>query len=99
MSLLEDVKVACRIGTDKLDCEVSALVDAALADMKRVGIDPALLQEEGMDPLAKVAVLSYVKARFGYDVDERAQFEESYRSTVAGLLNSDANLASIGQEE
>lgn len=99
MSLLDDVKIVCRIGTDKLDAEVEALVAAAIADMKRVGIREELLSEDAMAPLAKAAVFSYVKANFGYDVDERAQFSSSYRSTVASLLNSEANSASEGQGE
>jgi hypothetical protein len=94
MSLLDDVKVVCRVGTDKLDVEVETLIAAAIADMKRVGIDEKLLDEEAMAPLVKAAVFSFVKAHFGYDVDERAQFDESYRSLVASLLNSDANTAS-----
>ena len=97
MSLLEDVKIVCRVGTDKLDAEIEALMAAALADMERAGVHPALLQEDTLAPLAKAAVFSFVKAHFGYDVDERAQFGESYRSMVASLLNSDANVAS-GEE-
>lgn len=94
MSLLDDVKVVCRIGTSKLDVEVEALIAAAIADMQRVGIDDSLLDEGNMSPLAKAAVFSYVKAHFGYDVDERAQFDSAYRSTLVSLLNSSANTAS-----
>lgn len=99
MSLLEDVKVVCRVGTDKLDAELEALVAAAIADMERAGVHPALLQEETLAPLAKAAVFSFAKAHFGYDVDERAQFDESYRSMVVALLNSDANVASEEEGE
>lgn len=92
MALLDDVKVALRVSSDKTDGEVQMWVDAAIADMKRVGIKPELLAEP-MDPLAKAAVITYAKASYGYDVQERASFEAAYRSIVVSLLNSSANIA------
>lgn len=97
MALLDDVKVALRVSGSATDSEVSMWVGAALADMERVGIDPAML---GDDPpaLVKAAVACYAKARYGYDVEERAQFEASYRSIVCDLMNSSANTASGGSD-
>ena len=94
MSLLEDVKIVCRVSSSVFDTELEALISAALADMERVGIRKSLINEETINPLVRVAVFSYVKAHFGYDVSERAEFDKSYRLAVTDLLNSDANIAS-----
>ena len=90
MALTDDVKVALRVSSNAYDAEVAALVAAALADMRRVGVPDAALSEESPDPLARMAVLLFCKARFGYDNDEAPRFEKSYRQTVADLANSPA---------
>lgn len=90
MALTDDVKVALRVSSNAYDAEVAALVAAALADMRRVGVPDAALSEDSPDPLARMAVLLFCKARFGYDNDEAPRFEESYRQTVADLANSPA---------
>ena len=89
MALTDDVKVALRVSSNAYDAEVAALVAAALADMK-IQQDVSLGHEESPDPLARMAVLLFCKARFGYDNDEAPRFEESYRQTVADLANSPA---------
>lgn len=88
MALIDDVKVALRVTTDAMDPEVQMLIDAAIADMRRVHVREELLDEEGMAPLVKSAVCLYAKARFGYDNDEAEMFDESYRQLVADFLNS-----------
>ena len=99
MALLSDIKVAVRVSSEATDAEIQMWVDAALADMGRVGIREELLDYSDGDldnSLVKAAVTCYVKASYGYDVEERAQFEDSYRRIVCGLLNSPAN-ASAGE--
>lgn len=97
MSLLSDIKVAVRVSSDATDAEIQMWIDAALADMERVGIRKELLELEDDEnfgtSLVKAAVTCYVKANYGYDVEERAQFDDSYRRLVCGLLNSSANSA------
>lgn len=88
MALRDDVKVALRVTTDAMDDEVQMLIDAAIADMRRVHVADELLDEYGMDPLVKMAVCLYCKAHFGYDNDEAERFDESYRQLVADFLNS-----------
>lgn len=95
MSLLDDVKVAVRVseGTDDYDDELQDLIDAALADLTRVGIKPDLLDEDEPAPLVKQAVKLYSKGHFGFDNDERSDFLDSYERVVVDLLNSSANIA------
>ena len=103
MALLEDIRKSLRVTTDTRDSEVSMLVAAALYDMERVGVNPALLE---VDPetgdiangFVKHAVTAYCKAHFGYDVPEAARFDDSYRRIVCDLLNSAENIAAMEPE-
>ena len=88
MALSDDVRVALRVSSEALDPEVDALVAAALADLRRVGVPEALLDEADPDPMVRMAVLMWCKSRFGYDNDEAPRFEEAYRRTVVDLMNS-----------
>ena len=99
MALIDDVKVALRVTTDAMDSEVQMLVDAALADMRRVHVREELLDEDDMAPLVKSAVCLYAKARFGYDNDEAEMFDESYRQLVADFLNSPTSYMRSPDEE
>lgn len=92
MSLLDDMRLVVRVAGSDMDGEIKMLVDAARADMLRVGVRPALLVPEAMDPLAKQAVACYVKAHFGFDNDEAERLDDSYRRCVCDLLNSTANV-------
>lgn len=94
--LLQEVKVALRVSSDKTDSEVTAWVGAALADMARVGVDPSKLSPAALDPLCKAAVLLYVKGMYGFDNDEAPRFLESYRLVVAELMNSPSSYAGEG---
>lgn len=88
-ALLQEVKVALRVSSTMTDAEVRAWVEAALADMRRVGVDPALIDpDQGLDPLCKAAVLLYAKGMYGFDNSEASRFLESYRLIVAELINS-----------
>lgn len=93
MALLDDIRVSARVSSTATDSELEMWVSSALADLERVGVRPALLERESLNPLAKAAVTCFVKAHYGYDVDERPQFEEAYRSLAVGLMNSSANIA------
>lgn len=88
MALLDDVKVSLRLSTDAMDSEVSMLIAAAKADMRRVGVPEEMLDDASMDPYVRCAVTEFVKARFGYDNSEAARFDESYRQIVRDVLNS-----------
>jgi len=99
LTLLADIKTALRITSDAFDTEVETLIGAALADLERVGVNPALLDAENLpDPLVRHAVTAYCKAHFGYDNDEAGRFEEAYRRVQVDLLNSKQNIAAIEEE-
>ena len=100
MALLDEVKVALRVTTDKTDGEVSTYIGTALFDMENRGVNPSFLAEdadsENSDymPIVKTAVINYCKAQYGRDVEasERNACTASYRSIVTGLLNGKHNV-------
>lgn len=87
-ALLEEIKTALRVTSTVYDAEVTALIEAAKADMRRVGIDETLLDESSIDPLCKAAVMLYCKARFGYDNDEAERFGKSYQQMLKDMRNA-----------
>lgn len=102
MALIDDIRKSLRVTSNAFDDEVQMLIDAAITDMRRVGVDEAILDEDAEDgyaPLVKQAVTAYAKANFGYDNPEAARFQDTYQRTVCDLLNSSANIAaeSVGQ--
>jgi len=75
--MLDKVKLALRLSGTALDGEVSDLINAAIADLRLVGINiPAEAGSSSKtlgDPLLDRAVVLYAKAEFGFNDDaERA---------------------------
>ena len=99
MSLFDDIKTSLRVTTDKMDSEVQMLIDGALYDMWRVGVNPKLLElnaDEDLDNMfVKHAVTAYCKSNFGYDVSEAMRFDDVYRRIVCDLMNSAENIAAM----
>lgn len=99
MTLFEDAKTSLRVKTDAMDSEIQMLIDGALYDMWRVGVNPDLLElnaDEDLDnAFVKHAVIAYCKSNFGYDVSEAMRFDEAYRRIVCDLMNSANNIAAI----
>lgn len=87
--MLEEVKLALRITSVKLDSEVQGLIDACKRDLKLVGVQ--VIDEN--DPLIKRAVILYAKANFGYDNPESEKFQKSYDHLKCSLsLAGDYNV-------
>ena len=92
--LMPSVKVAVRVTGDYFDPEVEAALHAAIADMKRVGVDDGCFDPESdYYPLVRQAAILYCKANFGMDNpnSEMGFWRESYLMAVTDLLNSGAN--------
>ena len=95
MSMFDDIKIVLRVSTDALDPEVRMLINAARADMVRVGIDEDRVEDES-DPLVKQAVACWCKGHFGFDNPDAEFYDRSYRQCVADMLNSsDYNTAAF----
>lgn len=105
MSLLEDVKVALRVGHDATDSEIADLITAAVFDIANKGISTTWLGTDPFDPsfsiedideaalpvMAKRAIVTYAKANYGYDNDEAERLGKSYDSILCSLGNSRFN--------
>jgi hypothetical protein len=94
--MLPTVKVACRATSELFDPEITACIQAALADMLRMGVSEACFEEDSQyHALVLQAVIVYSKAHFGQDNPnaEMDYFRESYDRTVISLMNSAANSA------
>lgn len=87
----EEMRLHLRVTGEAMDSEISLLIEAALADMRRVGID--FEKAEYSEPLANMAVVCFCKSRFGFDNPDSPMYEQLYRQYVTDLLNSKANEA------
>lgn len=85
--MLDKVKLALRLSGTALDGEVSDLINAAIADLRLVGINiPAEAGSSSKtlgDPLLDRAVVLYAKAEFGFNDDA-----ERYRNAYDYLFQS-----------
>lgn len=105
VSLLDDVKVALRVGHDATDSEIEDLIAGAVFDMANKGVSIAWLgtdpfsasfnsediDEAALPVMAKRAIVTYAKANYGYDNDDAERLMKSYDSMVCSLLNSRFN--------
>ena len=71
-TILDDVKLALRLTTGAYDPELTDLVNEAIADLEAAGvINPVedTDEESTLDPLIKIAVITYCKVHFGSPSD------------------------------
>ena len=87
MALLDDVKLALRISNNAFDSEINDLIAAAKADLQLSGVDPTKAADDN-DPLIKRAVITYVKANFGFDNPDAERLQRAYDMLKAHLTLS-----------
>ena len=80
--MLDKAKLALRISGTAFDEEVTDLINAAIADLRLVGIVVTEEQEGGSpaevsDPLLARAIVLYAKAEFGYS-DNAERYRKAY---------------------
>jgi uncharacterized phage protein (predicted DNA packaging) len=66
MAMLDDVKIALRVSHTALDGEITDLIAAARQDLILSGVLASRVNDDD-DVLAKRAIITYVKAHFGWD--------------------------------
>lgn len=76
--MLNSVKISLRInaGNNAYDDEISGLINAAKLDLEISGVASTSIVES--DPLIRQAIITYVKANFGYDNPDSEKLKESY---------------------
>lgn len=76
--MLETVKTSLRINKSNTayDTEINDLINAAKLDLRISGVASTLIVDN--DPLIKQAIITYVKANFGFDNNDSEKLKESY---------------------
>lgn len=82
MAILDDVKMACRVSTNKLDAEYTRLIAAALLDLGVAGVET-----ETMDELVTEAICTYCKMRSGIPEDY-AELKAAYDEMKSQMSNA-----------
>ena len=96
--MLDKVKLALRLSGTALDGEVSDLINAAIADLRLVGINiPAEAGSSSKTPLLDRAVVLYAKAEFGFN-DDAERYRNAYDYLKCALsLTADYTEESEGE--
>lgn len=80
--MLEQIKLALRITTDAVDEEIQTLIDAAIAEMRGLGVTASV--EGSEDPQIVTAVVAYCKWQFGANEDAD-RWRDIYHNKLAQL--------------
>lgn len=79
--MLEKVKLALRIKSNKLDEEIADLIEACKIDLSLSGVKKI----EDTDPLIQQAIKLYCKANFGLDNKDSEKYQKSYEMLKISL--------------
>lgn len=83
MTLLSDAKTVLRITNSAYDTEIEDLIASAQADLEQSGITFEAVN--GSSPTIKQALMTYVKANFGYDNKDADRFNKIYEDLKTRL--------------
>ena len=72
--MLEKVKLALRIKSNKLDEEITDLIEACKIDLSLSGVK----RIKDTDPLIQQAIKLYCKANFGLENKDSEKYQKSY---------------------
>jgi uncharacterized phage protein (predicted DNA packaging) len=84
MAMLNDVKVVLRVSHTALDTEIIDLIASARQDLILSGVLSAKANSD-TDILIKRAIVTYVKAHFGYDNPDYERLVSAYNSIKVHL--------------
>ena len=94
--MLEEVKVALRVTSNRFDDEIETLIAACKTDLRIAGVTAV----DESDPIIKRVIVLYCKANFGYDNPESDKFQRSYDMLKCSLtLAGDYNGGGGGGDE
>lgn len=84
--MLSNAKLALRISHNTLDGEIEDLISAARQELILSGISADMVKAEtNMDPLIKRAIITYVKANFGFDNPDSEKLNQAFQSLKAHM--------------
>ena len=86
------IRQRLRGSSTALDGEITDLINAARADLARVGVNEARAADES-DPLILQAISTYVKAEFGLDNEDSDKYRASYKEQRNALALAEEYIA------
>ena len=84
--MLEEARKILRITSSAFDSEILGLLDAARLDLILAGVQES--KADQVDPLITRAMLTYVKAHFGWDNPDHDRLLNAYTNIKQHLLLS-----------
>lgn len=82
--MLQAVKISLRISNNAFDPEINDLIDACRADLMLSGVKQEKANSD-TDPLVKRAIVTYVKAHFGWDNPDAERLATAYMNLKSHL--------------
>lgn len=90
--LIDIVRKAIRVESTYTDDEIEVYIEAAKADMRRLGIRKELVEDEAtMHPMVKHAIMCYCAGSYGLENTDAPRYRTSYYRIVTNLVNSSLN--------
>ena len=90
--LTDIVRKALRVTSTMTDDEIKVYVEAAKADMLRLGIRRELIEDERtMHPMVRHAIMCYCVGSYGLENPYSTQYLTNYTRIVTSLVNSSLN--------
>lgn len=90
--LIDIVRKAVRVDSTCTDDEIEVYIEAAKADMRRLGIRKELVDDETtMHPMVKHAIMCYCAGSYGLENTDAPRYRTSYYRIVTNLVNSSLN--------
>lgn len=90
--LIDIVRKAMRVTSTMTDDEIEVYIEAAKADMIRMGIrDELVTDERTMHPMVKHAIMCYCAGSYGLENTDAPRYRTSYYRIVTNLVNSSLN--------
>ncbi len=90
--LIDVVRKAMRVVSTSTDDEIYVYIEAAKADMLRLGIRKELIEDERtMHPMVQHAIMCYCTGSYGLENPYATQYLANYTRIVTSLVNSSLN--------
>lgn len=85
--MLDKAKLSLRVSNVAFDDEIIDLIEAARLELIEAGVSGDKAMDDS-DPLIKRAIITYVKANFGFDNPDYEKLNESFKSLKIHLSQS-----------
>lgn len=95
---LDKIKMAVGLTANTFDADVSDLIESARAELSRVGIDRALINDE-TNPLIRLAVRTFVQSEYAENENEAVRLKASFNSQAIALSKTSGYGTEVAYDE